>query len=90
MTISKKRVNISTVKAHLTRYLRLVRKGETITILDRDTPIAQILPFLNSGLPLLRIFKATKGIHELDKVCISPKLNTFDYMQLLREDRDAR
>jgi len=39
-----KQAKISEVKNHLSRYLALVRKGEVIRILDRDVPIAQIVP----------------------------------------------
>lgn len=35
---------ISEVKNQLSRYLALVKKGETIRILDRDRPVAQIIP----------------------------------------------
>ena len=35
---------ISEVKNHLSRYLALVRKGEVVRILDRDRPVAQIVP----------------------------------------------
>jgi prevent-host-death family protein len=38
------KVSIADLKANLTRYLRKVRGGQTVTIFDRDTPIAQIVP----------------------------------------------
>ena len=39
-----KEAKISEVKNQLSRYLALVRKGEVVRILDRDVPIAQIVP----------------------------------------------
>ena len=39
-----KEAKISTVKNQLSRYLALVRRGEVIRILDRNVPIAQIVP----------------------------------------------
>jgi antitoxin (DNA-binding transcriptional repressor) of toxin-antitoxin stability system len=39
-----KEAKISEVKNQLSRYLALVRRGETVRILDRDLPIAQIVP----------------------------------------------
>ena len=39
-----KEAKISEVKDQLSRYLRLVRRGEVIRILDRNVPIAQITP----------------------------------------------
>ena len=40
-----KQVQISKLKSQLSAYLRDVRKGNTITVLDRDYPIAQVVPF---------------------------------------------
>lgn len=39
-----KEVKISEVKNRLSRYLALVRKGEVVRILDRNVPVAQIVP----------------------------------------------
>ena len=38
------KATISEVKNHLSAYLRKVRAGETILILDRDEPVARIEP----------------------------------------------
>ena len=38
-----KKAKISDLKNNLSRYLDLVRKGETVEILDRDIPIAVIV-----------------------------------------------
>jgi prevent-host-death family protein len=38
-------VKIAELKAKLSEYLRAVRKGDSITILDRETPIARIVPY---------------------------------------------
>jgi antitoxin (DNA-binding transcriptional repressor) of toxin-antitoxin stability system len=34
-----KQARIAELKARLSEYLRSVRRGETVTILDRDTPL---------------------------------------------------
>jgi prevent-host-death family protein len=39
-----KEAKISDIKNHLSRYLALVRKGEVVRILDRDRPVAHIVP----------------------------------------------
>jgi len=39
-----KEAKISEVKNRLSRYLALVRKGEVVRILDRNIPVAQIVP----------------------------------------------
>jgi prevent-host-death family protein len=38
-------VNIADLKNNLSRYLARVREGAELTVLDRDTPVARILPF---------------------------------------------
>jgi len=38
-------VNIADLKNNLSRYLAKVREGAELTVLDRDTPVARILPF---------------------------------------------
>ena len=45
------RVGIADLKANLSRYLRRVRSGHTLTVLDRDTPVAQLVPY-DSDTPL--------------------------------------
>lgn len=39
-----KEVRIAELKARLSEYLRAVRRGETLAVLDRDTPVARIVP----------------------------------------------
>lgn len=39
------KVNIADLKNNLSRYLARVREGAELTVLDRDTPVARIIPF---------------------------------------------
>lgn len=39
-----KRVGIAELKAHLSGYLRTVKKGETLLVMERDTPVARLVP----------------------------------------------
>jgi antitoxin (DNA-binding transcriptional repressor) of toxin-antitoxin stability system len=39
-----KDINVSELKAHLSKYLRMASRGARITVKDRDEPIAQIGP----------------------------------------------
>jgi len=39
-----KSVRIAELKSRLSEHLRAVRNGETIAVLDRETPVAQIVP----------------------------------------------
>ena len=38
-----RKVKISELKARLSEHLRHVRRGHTITVMDRDTPVAEIV-----------------------------------------------
>ena len=38
------RLNIHEAKTHLSKYLRRLKKGETITLCERNVPIAEIRP----------------------------------------------
>jgi prevent-host-death family protein len=39
------KVNISTLKGNLSKYLRAARAGKTVVVTDRNEPIAKIVPF---------------------------------------------
>jgi prevent-host-death family protein len=39
-----KKATISQTKNHLSAYLELVKRGETVLILERDRPIARLIP----------------------------------------------
>src|SRR6266850_894777 len=40
-----KKVKIAYLKARLSEHLRQVRRGETFTVMDRETPIARLVPY---------------------------------------------
>lgn len=42
--MTMKKVNIAEAKAHLSQYLELVQRGETIVLSKRNEPIAEIRP----------------------------------------------
>jgi prevent-host-death family protein len=43
------RINISEAKTHFSKYLRRVKKGETIILCERNVPIAEIRPIEREG-----------------------------------------
>ena len=47
-------MGIAELKAGLSEHLRSVRNGRTLTVLDRDTPIARILPYAAQSLEMLK------------------------------------
>ena len=83
-----KQVRIAELKARLSEYLRLVRRGESIAVLDRDTPIAQIVPIGDHSA--LRVRKPTPGSPALNRVPLpKPAKLNIDVVQLLLEERQG-
>ena len=80
-----RQVKISELKAKLSEHLRYVKRGHTIEVMDRDTPVAAIVPLEANGLI---IHKATRKMR--DFVPPPPIKSDVDVVALLREDRDAR
>ena len=78
-------VRIADLKARLSEHLRSVRSGGTVTVLDRDTPIARIVPI---AAPTLEIRKAKRRLRDLKLPPRPPKRT--DSTALLVEDRRRR
>jgi prevent-host-death family protein len=78
-------VRIADLKARLSEHLRSVRNGGTLTVLDRDTPVARIVPY--AAQPL-EIRKAQRRVRDLK---LPPKLaKRTDSVAVLLEDRRRR
>jgi prevent-host-death family protein len=84
----KKRVKISELKAHLSEYLRHVRRGHTVEVMDRDTPVARVVPYEERPSGLV-VRPAIGRMRDLKIPRRRLKLKT-DIVALIREDRDAR
>jgi len=84
----KKRVKISELKAHLSEYLRHVRRGHTVEVTDRDTPVAKLVPYEERPSGLV-VRPALGRFGDLELPRLRWKLKT-DVVALIREDRDAR
>jgi prevent-host-death family protein len=80
------KVGIAELKAHLSQHLRRVRGGRTITILDRDTPVAQLVPY-DAERPL-ELRRATRKPGELP--VSPPPANATDSLSVLLQDRASR
>ncbi len=76
-------VRVAELKARLSAYLRKVRAGETITVFDRDTPIARLVP-LSSQAPLT--VRPSRGrLHDVRLP--RPLALEADVLDLLLEER---
>jgi len=60
---SEKTVKVAELKAHLSAYLRAARRGHPVTVCDRDTPIARLVPYQPAGEPLT-VRAPLRGLHE--------------------------
>ena len=80
-----KQARIAELRARLSEYLRAVRRGDTVIVLNRDTPIARLVPIAKAGL---RVREPRAGSLPPNKVPIpSHKKLEFDVLELLREER---
>lgn len=80
-----KSVGIAELKARLSEHLKSVRKGRTLTVLDRDTPVARIVPYAADPVEVRR---ATRRLRDL-KVPPAPATPT-DSLTVLLDDRRRR
>ena len=79
-------VRIADLKARLSEHLRAVRRGRTLTVLDRDTPIARIVPYDESEP--LKVRRATRKPREL--ALPPPPDRPTDSLTVLLQDRASR
>jgi len=86
--MTMKQVRIAELKARLSEYLRAVRRGETIAVLDRETPVAQIVPVRDRST--LRVRKPARGTPAPNRVPLPKPLKVnIDIVQLLLEERQS-
>lgn len=78
-------VGIADLKARLSEHLKGVRKGRTLTVLDRNTPVARIIPYAVDPLELRR---ATRRPRDLKLP--PPPASPTDSLALILDDRNRR
>jgi prevent-host-death family protein len=84
------RVNISEIKNRLSYYLRLVRGGEQIEILDRNTPLARMIhvsqaDIENNKTPWIKEIEGLGIVTPPKKKGFPPELLARDKVILPRE-----
>jgi prevent-host-death family protein len=80
------KVRIAELKARLSEHLRKVRRGHTLTVFDRDTPIARIVPY--DDREPLEVRRATRKPSDLRLP--PPPSSPTDSLALLLQDRASR
>jgi len=84
-----KNVRIAELKARLSEHLRHVRRGHPLTVMDRDTPIARIIPYEEGGEGL-RIRHPLGKYRSLQRIPLPPPLKLgVDVVSLLLEERQG-
>ena len=84
------KVGVAALKARLSEYLREVRRGRVVTVVDRDTPIAQLVPYgdAEARLTIRRRLPGTPPVH---RVPLPPPLPIdLDVVGVLLEVRRDR
>ena len=81
-------VNVATLKAKLSEYLKATGSGEEFVVVSHNHPVARLLPMGAHGALVVRAPRSpvsrVRGIHGLH-VPSAP-----DAVHLIRADRDAR
>lgn len=82
-------VRVAQLKARLSEYLRRVRQGHEVTVLDWETPIARIVPYGRPGTAL-QVRRPRPGSPGLHGVRLPPPLRAnTDVVALLLEERQG-
>jgi antitoxin (DNA-binding transcriptional repressor) of toxin-antitoxin stability system len=87
-----KAINVSELKAHLSKYLRLASRGARIVVKDRDEPIAQLGPPSGEALSwrerLAREGRLRLGTQDWAKLRLSKLDRRVDIQASLRAVRE--
>ncbi len=87
--VAMRAVRVAELEARLSEYLRRVRRGHELTVLDRETPIARIVPDGRPGTTL-QIRRPPPGSAGLHAVPLPPPLRVkTDIVALLLEERQG-
>jgi prevent-host-death family protein len=84
-----KRAKIAELKARLSEYLREVRSGRSLVVMDRNTPVARLVPYAPEG-EALSVRKPLGRSPSLRRVPLPSPLETgVDVVELLLEERQG-
>jgi prevent-host-death family protein len=83
---AERTVKVAELKARLSEYLRSARRGHPVTVCDRDTPIARLVPYATDREPL-PARPPLRALHE--HPLPAPLGRAVDSLGALREERQA-
>ena len=84
-----KTAKVSELKAKLSAYLSDVRRGGTVIVYDRHTPIARLVPFLDEQDDLV-LMDESRPPSELKNIKAVRPRKPIDLDKILRESRGDR
>ena len=77
-------VKVAELKARLSEYLRNARQGRSVTVCDRETPIARLVPYTTEAEPLA----VRRPIRKLRDVVLPPPLGrAVNSLEALLQER---
>lgn len=80
-----KTVGIADLKARLSEHLQAVRKGRSVTVVDRRTPVARLVPYVSEPLEIRHATRRPQSI----KLAGRPERAT-DSLTVILDDRARR
>jgi prevent-host-death family protein len=80
-------VGVAELKARLSAYLRRARGGEAVTVYDRDTPVARLVPYEGRFQATLSVRKAKSSLRDVELP--SPLGRDIGSVEALAEERQA-
>jgi prevent-host-death family protein len=83
------KVGIAELKSRLSEYLRVVKRGGAVIVLDRDTPVARLVP-IDRQAPGLQVRRPGRASKIQDVELPPPLALPFDMVELLKEERGNR
>lgn len=87
--MTMKNPGVAELKAKLSEFLRHVRKGHEVVIMDRDQPVARLIPFAERQALVVR--EPVSRYRTLGDIPLpKPVKLDVDPVQLLLEDRQSR
>jgi prevent-host-death family protein len=84
-------IRIADLKSRLSEHLRKVRAGRSLTVMDRNTPVARIVPYEDERA-MLKIRPPLPGAGKPARVPLPPPLalrKRQDIVELLLEERQG-
>lgn len=83
-------VSIADLKARLSHYVRMARSGRAVTVLNRDVPVARLVPVEDKPAGLV-VRPPKPGSPPPGRVKLPPRLRTKrDIVEILLEERQSR